>query len=99
MSSSDASSSSSSSSSTTETAAANEAVIRDLLSPTHEAEHNPVTSEATESILAAADKPQQPKPDSFYSEGLPDLAPQVLSPVGGSPTSADAIKFFPSSKQ
>ena len=62
--------------------AANEAIIADLLSPQHAAEHIPVTSASTESILAAADKPQQPKPDSFYSEGLPDLAPQALSPVG-----------------
>ena len=100
--SSSASSSSSSSSSSQPSAdvAANEAIIRDLLSPTHEAEHNPVTSATTETILAAADKPQQPQPDSFYSQGLPDLAPQVLSPVGGSPTGADAgNKFFPSKTQ
>ena len=64
--------------------AANEALIADLLSPKQPAEHVPVTSAATDAILAAADKPaEHKKADSFYSTGLPDLAPQALSPVSG----------------
>lgn len=64
--------------------AANEALIANLLSPKQPTEHTPVTSAATDAILAAADKPaSHKKADSFYSTGLPDLAPQALSPVSG----------------
>ena len=66
----------------TKSDAANEALIADLLSP-KQAEHDPVTSAATDAILAAGDKPAHKKADSFYSTGLPDLAPQALSPVTG----------------
>ena len=91
MSSSDPSADSSASSASS--AAADEALIASLLSPKSEAPHNPVTSATTENILAAADHAERPKADSFYSQGLPDLAPQVLSPVNGSPTSADSQTF------
>ena len=73
--------------------AANEALIASLLSPKQSTEHAPVTSAATDAILAAADKPAHQKADSFYSTGLPDLAPQALSPVNGSPTDASSGQF------
>ena len=75
--------SSSASVSHTSSDAANEALIADLLSPKQPTEHVPVTSASTDAILAAADKPAHKKADSFYSTGLPDLAPQALSPVSG----------------
>ena len=82
--------------------AADEALIASLLSPKGDAPHHPVTSASTESILAAAEKKtEQSKSESqaFYSQGLPDLAPQVLSPVGGSPTNAAAQSFSFEKKQ
>ena len=84
---------SASDSSSATSSAANEALIADLLSPKHDAPHNPVTSATTDAILAAADKNPKPAASSFYSQGLPDLAPQVLSPVNGSPTNGDAQSF------
>ena len=73
----------------TKSDAANEALIADLLSP-KQAEHDHVTSAATDAILAAGDtKPAHKKADSFYTTGLPDLAPQALSPVAGG-SGADA---------
>ena len=87
-------------SSSATSSAADEALIASLLSPKAEVPHNPVTSASTETILAAADKKaEHQKADSFYSQGLPDLAPQVLSPVGGSPTNADSQSFTFEKKQ
>ena len=91
--------SSSSSVSHTASDAANEALIADLLSPKQPTEHTPVTSAATDAILAAADKqPAHKKADSFYTTGLPDLAPQALSPVSGAAEAGGAQFTFNSKK-
>jgi len=94
------SSADSSSTSTSHTSfdAANEALIADLLSPKQPTEHTPVTSAATDAILAAADKPAHKKADSFYSTGLPDLAPQALSPVSDAAASGGQFNFSSGSK-
>jgi len=74
--------------------AADEALIANLLSSPREGEstpHHPHQETAAEHILAAADKPANTvNTSNFYSQGLGELEPQPLSPIGGnSPTNSN----------